>query len=63
MFWSFWKSFSEINQQDYIKELKLLIEKLQPLGKGLKEYQKKQEIIKALLSKGYEYDLILGEFE
>ena len=57
------KSFSEINQQDYIKELKLLIEKLQPLGKGLKEYQKKQEIIKALLSKGYEYDLILEEFE
>lgn len=57
------KSFSEINQQDYIKELKLLIEKLQPLGKGLKEYQKKQKIIKALLSKGYEYDLILGEFE
>lgn len=57
------KSFSEINQEDYIKELKLLIEKLQPLGKGLKEYQKKQKIIKALLSKGYEYDLILEEFE
>lgn len=57
------KSFSEINQEDYVKELKLLIEKLQPLGKGLKEYQKKQKIIKALLSKGYEYDLILGEFE
>ena len=36
------KSFSEINQEDYIKELKLLIEKLQPLGKGLKEYQKKR---------------------
>lgn len=57
------KSFSEINQEDYVKELKLLIEKLQPLGKGLKEYQKKQKIIKTLLSKGYEYDLILGEFE
>ena len=57
------KSFSEINQEDYVKELKLLIEKLQPLGKGLKEYQKKQKIIKALLSKGYEYDLILEEFE
>ncbi len=57
------KSFLEINQEDYVKELKLLIEKLQPLGKGLKEYQKKQKIIKALLSKGYEYDLILEEFE
>lgn len=57
------KSFLEINQEDYVKELKLLIEKLQPLGKGLKEYKKKQKIIKALLSKGYEYDLILEEFE
>lgn len=57
------KSFLEINQEDYVKELKLLTEKLQPLGKGLKEYQKKQKIIKTLLSKGYEYDLILGEFE
>jgi regulatory protein len=37
------KSFSEINQEDYVKELKLLIEKLQPLGKGLKEYQKNKK--------------------
>ena len=57
------KSFSEINQEDYVKELKLLIEKLQPLGKGLKEYQRKQKLIKFLMSKGYEYEEIVNQFQ
>ena len=37
------KSFSEINQEDYVKELKLLIEKLQPLGKGLRNIKKNKK--------------------
>ena len=31
--------------------------------KGIKEYQKKQKLIKFLISKGYEYELILDSLE
>lgn len=41
--------------------IKTILEKITPTLKGLKEYQKKQKIIKYLLSKGYEYDLIVNE--
>ena len=55
------KSFSEIDEKDYLVAIKTILEKITPTLKGLKEYQKKQKIIKYLLSKGYEYDLIVNE--
>lgn len=55
------KSFEEINEEDYIKTIKKDIEKLLPTYKGLQEYQKKQKVIKFLITKGFEYDIILQE--
>ena len=55
------KAFNEINEDDYLVAIKTILEKITPTLKGLKEYQKKQKIIKHLLSKGYEYDLIVNE--
>ena len=51
----------EIDEKDYLVAIKTILEKITPTLKGLKEYQKKQKIIKYLLSKGYEYDLIVNE--
>ena len=55
------KAYDEIDERDYQDAIRDFIEKLVPTYKGLKEYQKKQKIIKYLLSKGYEYDLIVNE--
>ena len=57
------KSFSEIDDNEYLAAIKTILEKIIPTLKGLKEYQKKQKIIKYLLSKGYEYELILDSLE
>lgn len=57
------KSFDEIDEKDYVKTLADLIEKTIPTYKGLKDYQKKQKLIKFLISKGYEYELILDSLE
>ena len=55
------KAYDEIDERDYQDAIRDFIEKLVPTYKGLKDYQKKQKIIKHLLSKGYEYDLIVNE--
>lgn len=54
------KSFEEIDERDYKETLLDLIKKTLPTYKGLQEYQKKQKTIKFLISKGYEYELILN---
>lgn len=54
-------SFEEITNEDYIKTIKGYINKLLPTYRGLQEYQKKQKVIKFLITKGYEYDIILQE--
>ena len=57
------KAYDEIDEKDYLVAIKTILEKITPTLKGLKEYQKKQKIIKYLLSKGYEYELILDSLE
>ena len=56
-------SFDEIDEKDYKKTLSELIDKTISTYKGIKEYQKKQKLIKFLISKGYEYELILDSLE
>ena len=57
------KAYDEIDDNEYLAAIKTILEKITPTLKGLKEYQKKQKIIKYLLSKGYEYELILDSLE
>ena len=53
------KSFEEINEEDYLEKINLLIEKNTEENSGLANFSKTQKIIKLLITKGYEYDLIL----
>lgn len=53
------KSFEEINNEDYHKMMKEIITKNSDKNKGLNEYQLKQNSIRFLISKGYEYEEIL----
>ncbi len=53
------KAFLEIDPVDYQNTIIGLINQLKTTYKGLKLYQKNQKMIKALLSKGYEYESIL----
>ena len=53
------KSFEEIDEDDYKKAVTSMIDRLIDTYKGFKEYQKQQKLIKFLISKGYEYDLII----
>ena len=55
------KAYDEIDDNEYLAAIKTILEKIIPTFKGLKEYQKKQKAIKYLLSKGYEYDLIVKQ--
>jgi regulatory protein len=55
------KAYGEIDDNEYLAAIKTILEKIIPTFKGLKEYQKKQKAIKYLLSKGYEYDLIVKQ--
>ena len=57
------KSFSEIDERDYQDTIRDFIEKLLPTYKGLKDYQRKQKLIKFLMSKGYEYKEIVNQFQ
>ena len=57
------KSFSEIDERDYQDTIRDFIEKLMPTYKGLKDYQRKQKLIKFLMSKGYEYKEIVNQFQ
>ncbi len=52
-------SMDEIDEDDYIKSVNKIYQDYYSKQKGLKEYQKKSKTIKHLMSKGYEYDVIL----
>lgn len=52
-------SMDEIDASDYEKTIIRLFENYYVTKKGLKEYQKKSKTISHLLSKGYEYDVVL----
>jgi len=53
------KSMNEIDEDDYIKTVNKIYQDYFSKQKGLKDYQKKSKAIKHLISKGYEYDVIL----
>lgn len=57
------KAFSEIDEKDYLETIKKIIQKNISKYKGLKEYQKKQKITQYLMSKGFEYDLIVKSID
>lgn len=49
----------EIYEDDYIKQIKIFAEKLLPTYKGLNDFQRKNKLIRFLVTKGYEYELII----
>lgn len=53
------KSMDEIDEDDYIKSVNKIYHDYYSRQKGLKEYQKKSKTIRHLMSKGYEYDVII----
>ncbi|AYM99974.1 regulatory protein RecX [Chryseobacterium sp. 3008163] len=53
------KSFDEIDEGDYVKTIQRLYENYESKLKGLQAYQKKSKTIKYLLSRGFEYEVIL----
>ncbi|MEY8759804.1 regulatory protein RecX [Chryseobacterium sp. MD-1] len=57
------KSFDEIDETDYEKTIRKIFEDYYEKQKGLKEYQRKAKTIKYLISKGFEYDVILNIME
>jgi regulatory protein len=57
------KSFDEIDEEDYVKTIQRLYENYESKLKGLQAYQKKSKTIKYLLSRGFEYEVILQLIE
>lgn len=57
------KSFDEIDEADYEKTIRKIFDDYYEKQKGLKEYQRKSKAIKYLISKGFEYDIILNIME
>lgn len=53
------KSMDEIDTDDYEKAINKIYQDYFSKQKGLKEYQKKSKTIKHLMSKGFEYDIVL----
>ena len=49
----------EIYDDDYSKQIRIFAEKLMPTYKGLNDYQKKNKLIRFLVTKGYEYEIII----
>ncbi|HFK5507346.1 recombinase RecX [Elizabethkingia anophelis] len=49
----------EIYDDDYIKQIKIFAEKLLPTYKDLNDFQRKNKLIRFLVTKGYEYELII----
>ena len=52
-------SFDEIDEQDYIEAIREQYFAYYEKKKELKEYQRKAKTILYLLSKGYEYEVVL----
>lgn len=57
------KCMDEIDDSDYEKTIKRSYSDYFSKQKGLKEYQKKSNTIRYLLSKGFEYDVIITTLE
>jgi len=53
------KCMDEIDADDYEKTVNKIYQDYFSKQKGLKEYQRKSKVIKHLMSKGFEYDVIL----
>ncbi|MBW7676599.1 regulatory protein RecX [Chryseobacterium chendengshani] len=53
------KCFDEIDDEDYLNIIKKIYENYSSKLNGLSLYQKKSKTIKYLLSRGFEYDMIL----
>ena len=53
------KSMNEIDEQDYLDSVNKIYQDYYSKQKGMRDYQKKSKTIKHLMSKGYEYDLIM----
>ena len=53
------KSMNEIDEQDYLDSVNKIYHDYYSKQKGMRDYQKKSKTIKHLMSKGYEYDLIM----
>lgn len=55
--------FDEIDESDYYKTIKKIFADYYSKQNGMKEYQRKSKSIKYLLSKGFEYEIILEIME
>ena len=53
------KSMDEIDEQDYLDSVNKIYQDYYSKQKGMRDYQKKSKTIKHLMSKGYEYELIM----
>ena len=53
------KSMDEIDEQDYLESVNKIYQDYYSKQKGLRDYQKKSKTIKHLMSKGYEYEIIM----
>lgn len=53
------RCYDEIHDDDYRKTIQKLYENYESKLKGLKDYQKKSKTVKYLLSRGFEYDVIM----
>ncbi|WP_300675509.1 RecX family transcriptional regulator [Soonwooa sp.] len=57
------RCWDEIYEDDYRKQIQVFIEKQSEIISESNAFKKKNKIIKFLLSKGYEYEVILDAFE
>lgn len=53
------RCYDEIHDDDYRKTVQKLYENYESKQTGLKDYQKKSKTVKYLISRGFEYDVIL----
>ena len=53
------KSMDEIDEQDYLDSVNKIYQDYYSKQKGLRDYQKKSKTIKHLMSKGYDYEIIM----
>nr|WP_314494084.1 regulatory protein RecX [uncultured Chryseobacterium sp.] len=53
------RCYDEIHDDDYRKTIQRLYENYESKLRGLKDYQKKSKTVKYLLSRGFEYDVIM----
>lgn len=57
------KSFEEIDENDYLKTIDNYIQKITESNKFLNVFQLKNKILKYLLSKGFEYEIVLLQMD